>query len=227
VYSVIEMYAGVDGVSRIPERQIAALLGIGRHRVRTAKMRLERGRCINVIPGSRQPDGRLLTATFQLTTGAFSHLWHRPCPRRQKAHETFAKRAQAMPDRRPDLVEKLAQARGRAQERALERALERSGARPGENGSAPWERAQGARPRKNEVLSKGGRPKGAPPPTDDYEERERLYQELTGEDLGAPLPHAPDPTPLPLAPETEEQDRLTHERIEAIRERYKLPRKRT
>ena len=100
-----------------------------------------------------------------------------------------------MPDRRPDLVEKLAQVRGRAQERALERALVGS--------QVEGERAQGARPGSapKEVLrtSKGAASKRAAPP----------YV----------------PAREPAQPISEEAKQLTRTSIAAIREKYGIERK--
>lgn len=191
VLAVISMEATHEGRARIPEREIARRLGWSRHRVRTAKIRAERHGCLVVIPGSVQADGRLPTATFQITVGPWAHLWTPPTPVRERVHQTFDRRAEAMPDRRAELDE--------SQKRAQERALVISEARPGDPNQRAQERAQEARPRSTCSTSRGSALLGAPPPTDaEYEEKERLYRELCGEDLGAPLPPPPDPRPFPI-----------------------------
>ena len=182
--AVIAQAADHYGLARISERDIARRLRCGRCAVRMAKVRLERQQCINVVTGTRRPDKRLPTSTFQITVGPWADLWKPPGIARAGAQRTFDKRLDELGPRRDELEEQRARAQTRAQEN-----FER----------APSTRAQSARPRKNEVLSQGGARQGALPTEEDYDERERLYQRLLGEDLDAPPPQrAPDPRPLPI-----------------------------
>ena len=148
VLAVIAQAADHYGLARISERDIARRLRCGRCAVRMAKVRLERQQCINVVTGTRRPDKRLPTSTFQITVGPWADLWKPPGIARAGAQRTFDKRLDELGPRRDELEEQ----RARAQ------------TRPRRISSARPVRAPRARPRKNEVLSQGGARQGRSPP---------------------------------------------------------------